>query len=432
MRRVVYQSDCPAAVAHNLCRVLQSFPAAAVGGVRWDVLSRKYEERYSTCLDIAALGHSSALAAAAALLWDGGRLVNTEDIDNPVVAVENIVALTPMPGFLACWPSLYRTFCEIVQSYGSSDDVDAKGDDESSCSLLLSKLKPLLQMHWHVDFNESGLTYFSEEGTRLTLKKMKHLVQAVLRWRNQSLNANLEGEPCDDIMKVLTPCLEMVPSKKNNDLVLRFATRKADIPLIKPHQLILEAVTERKQPLGEDGDSISEKSSFSSGCSPKQSINGELLDEIVRLRKENAALRGEGEMLQKQADNALMFTELFATPAIAQPSYTREVFDDPFEPPPETLSPWDTCTSLSGSTNAPSEFSLDSGNATPASAMSGVATPMQFTFAGPCPMNHGAPSQICPKWLLCGDHMRIPNGIVQQSRELFERNISIPSFFVHQ
>jgi len=62
-------------------------------------------------------------------------------------------------------------------------------------------------------------------------------------------------------------------------------------------------------------------------------------------------------------------------------------------------------------------------------SMSGTATPVAF------PVNFGAPSQACtimPALFFRNHHMKIPCGIVQQSRAVFERNISIPSFFAQQ
>jgi len=108
----------PSVVAQRLCDLLLSFPAAAAGGVQWCVLARKYEERHNTRLDIKAIGHSCPLAAATALLWDVLRLVDSEDSDNPIVAVEDAVALNPRPGALGSWPSLYKALCTIVVTHG--------------------------------------------------------------------------------------------------------------------------------------------------------------------------------------------------------------------------------------------------------------------------------------------------------------------------
>merc|ERR1712232_1119153 len=85
-----------------------------------------------------------------------------------------------MQGSMASWPSLYGVLCAIVQEHGSRD-----GTDPSKHSLLLSQLRPLLESHWHAGFDENALGYRGEDGTFVRLKKMKHLLHAVLSWREQ-------------------------------------------------------------------------------------------------------------------------------------------------------------------------------------------------------------------------------------------------------
>merc|ERR1719331_3085922 len=116
-----------------------------MGGVQWQTLARKYEERHAVRLELASLGHTSPLAAATTLLWDVLRLVDADDTDNPVVAVEDAVVLMPRSRALGTWPSLYQTLRKIVLSHGSPEtNTDAKGG-ELSKGLALSQLKPLLQ-----------------------------------------------------------------------------------------------------------------------------------------------------------------------------------------------------------------------------------------------------------------------------------------------
>merc|ERR1719329_599247 len=216
-------------VAQRLCDLLLQFPAAAIGGVEWQTLARKYEERHGVRLDIASLGHGSPLAAATALLWDVLRLVDSEDEDNPVVAAEDAVVLTPRPGFLGTWPSIYHTLCEVVQRYGSADALppaiaaEAGDAPAGALGLLLSHLKPLVQSSWHPSFDESGLGFLSEAGTFVRMRKMKHLVQAVLRWRAQRNEwQRAWGFRLTEADRALLPRLELVASKKQTDLVLVF------------------------------------------------------------------------------------------------------------------------------------------------------------------------------------------------------------------
>jgi len=49
-------------IAQRMCDMLLTFPASAAGGVQWQVLVQKYEERFGTRLDITALGHSSGVS----------------------------------------------------------------------------------------------------------------------------------------------------------------------------------------------------------------------------------------------------------------------------------------------------------------------------------------------------------------------------------
>ncbi|CAJ1335034.1 unnamed protein product [Effrenium voratum] len=122
MPRAILSSSSATTVAQQLSDLLQCFPAAAIGGVQWKTLLQKYEERYSTRLDIFSLGHETPLAASTMLLFDVLRLVNSEDGDNPIVAVEDEVALVPKPGSASSWPSLYQVLCTVVRENGTVDE----------------------------------------------------------------------------------------------------------------------------------------------------------------------------------------------------------------------------------------------------------------------------------------------------------------------
>merc|ERR1719264_2105208 len=203
-------------VAKRLCDLLLSFPSAAISGIQWQVLARRYEERYTTRLDLAALGHASPLGAASALLWEVLRVVNKDDTDNPILGIEDGVALTANPGSMGSWPSLYGVLCTIVQEHGARDEAEP-----SEHSLLLSQLRPLLESHWHASFDENALGYRGEDGTFVRLKKMKHLLHAVLSWREQRQAwQQAKGFKPSAVDEVLMPTLVLVPSKKHNDLLL--------------------------------------------------------------------------------------------------------------------------------------------------------------------------------------------------------------------
>jgi len=424
MARVEMDTAAPIIVAQRMCDLLQSFPAAAMGGVQWQTLARKYEERYSSQLDIQALGHSSPLAAATALLWEVLRIVEAVDTDNPVVAVEDSVALTPRPGLLASWPSMYQVFCELVLDRGGANEI------------LLSQLKPLLQKHWHNSFDESGLSYLTEEGSSVKLKKMKHLVQGVLRWREQRSAWQTEsGVRLTPLDSVLQPQLELVPSKKHNDLVLRIATTNAratefcaKTPVKVPRPLPPQQHCDGTN----NSDVQTDAESVHSSTSSDRSL--ELTQELESLRAQNAILRANNELLEHHVRHAALTAAGILDVSAGPLAVEEELFDNPFEPPPEARShgSWGCGASpLGSSTAASGSFSHSSGSLTPWSQAShsrpesGSATPA-----------FGAGGRVCafvPLWFPMGDRGEIPSGMVQQVRAVFERGGgALPSFFAGQ
>lgn len=422
-------------IAKRLCDLLQSFPAAAVTGVQWQILVRKYEERYSTKVDLRSMGFDSALAAATTLLWDVLRVLDGEDIDNPVVAIEENIALTPLPGFLASWPSLYQAFHSIVQQHGTASFEDSSEGSE----LLMSKLKPMLQSNWHQSFNESGLCYLNEAGSGMQLKKMKHLVQAVLRWRNQYIQELSANGKRGKLHAALSPHLELAPSKKHNDMVLR-SIPAADVATGFVHLDVLAVPVNQAQQTMSDlnarPDELDLLDSASIGASSSSSV--ELEREIASLRAENAKLRQRNEQLQVQGGMSgyglrLPLKEAFLTNMECSVSSEHDLLDDPFEPPPQVHRQWPSSSPSTrcGSSVVDAELSCTSGATTPRSGTSGSSTPVH-SFSTPLfhPGGFGSQDQVCalvPMWL---DRAGIPCGIVQQARAIFDRkDQALPNFF---
>lgn len=334
-----------AVVVKRMCDLLQSFPAAAISGVQWQTLVRKYEERHSTKLDVKSLGFSSPLVAATSLFWDVLRIIDAEDSDNPVVAVEDNVALTPQPGFLACWPSLYVAFCVIVSQHGSQETSENGTRSNSPRGLLLSKLKPFLQTHWHPNFCETGVSYLSEEGTGVQVKKMKHLVTAVLRWRGQKVDWLGACAGRGILHEALAPELELVPSKNRNDLVLRFKFDTAILGMIPQYrESLLPRIQSKPQPsvtfdkhsrcLNAEVDSNFEDGSPRASSSSDASVSAGMEREIAMLQAENASLRKENQLLEQHSQalakfhaNALcgvLLAPFFHTPV--KPSHCTELY----------------------------------------------------------------------------------------------------------
>lgn len=421
----------PVLVAQRLCDLLLAFPAAAVNGVRWSTLLRKYEERHSAKLEIAALGHATPLAAATALLWDVLRVADAGDTSDPVVACEDGVVLAARPSLLGCWPSLYQALCQIVCAQGTKEDasVDGSPADETFC-LLLSQLRPLLQSRWHPSFDES-VGFFGEDGAFVRTKKMKHLVQGVLQWRAQrrAWRAATGKAPSavDDAVEL---DLELVASRRHNDLVLRCAARGRLLALAQP--------APPSEPLAPPA--VADQPAAIEGPPTPTSV---LQLELAHLRAENEALRCRNQMLaRREAEVRHLLTQ-----AEQVPSLPEEVFDDPFEPPPECLSArakWLAAPSTPSTVHT-AEFSIHSGMTTPSLVFtprgfelhSGVATP----HTQDCSRVHASGSDtpvlqaptsasqvnasFVPVWFSViprslGDRMVIPSGIVQRFKAQFE------------
>lgn len=410
------QKVAPSVVAQRLTDLLMQFPSAAMGGIQWQVLARKYEERHATRLDLPNLGYASPLAAASTLLWDVLRLVDTEDIDNPIVAIDDSIALTPRPGSMGSWPSLYVALCESVLSSGTVQLEPEENAGGVRC-LLLSQLKPLLQSRWHANFDENGLGFLSEEGSYVKMKKMKHLVQAVLRWRNQrvewtqSRSATMTGAD-----KVLIPQLELIASKKHNDLMLRYVpctSCQDDLMLKSSHDVLAEASP--------------------SSSSPRL----DMAEELAFLRAENAKLRSRNEMLtHEQFDVSDMASEASSqecfAPVTFLPESLVEVFDDPFEPPPQKFRSTSSAASLA---------STGTGCSTPilgwphsSGATSASMTPVPGDVAGCMTPTSGPGCALVPMWFSLvpsvsgafGDRSMIPTGIVQRFRSQIDAFDSAP------
>lgn len=458
----------PAVVAQRMTDLLLCFPSAAIGGVQWHTLIKKYEEKHGEPLDLDVLGHSSALASATALLWDVIRIVEASDTDNPVVAVEDAIALTPALGALASWPSLYQVLCEIACKHGSLEQND-DADSSTGCHvILLSQVKPLLQTYWHSNFDEFGLTYFTEEGSAIKLKKMKHLLQAILRWRTLRLDwrSSLPGSDKRSSSRskldmVVAMQLTLVPSKKHNDLLLCCRCPDATLcpdPVIACTNVspITPATTQSSaaakpelrlkiQAQMEEASSVATASSesgedvLSPGRLSSTSAGSSLLEqELALLRSENAKLRSHNHLLESKVhfNGATLRIDPVLSDAKLQlpPADMFGCLDDPFEPPPEirhwASSPMSVC-------STPGSMSFASGSLTPFSesstscAASGYATPVLAStgqmYNGVTMMPVGMPVGMpggMPVWF-----QTIPTGVVQQARAMFEQHTAIPNWF---
>lgn len=430
----------PAVVAQRMTDLLQNFPAAAIAGVQWSTLVRKYEEKHGAALNLASLGHSSALAAATALLFDVIRIVDKSDTDNPVVAVEDAIALTPSPCSLASWPSLYKVLCDIACNHGSFESTV----DECSYVILLSQVKPLLQRHWHSNFDELGLAYFTEEGSIIKLKKMKHLLQALLRWRSQRINWKVSMEASgystgfhttrpNELDAALEMELLLVPSKTHNDLILKCVCSQSHCaPAVSPATPQSQPSIQRRETSERwaditDGEEASTESEQEPLTPSSRSVSGisctsggsstNLEQELSFLRSENAKLRCENHVLESRANLNTSFSDIDFSKCQTPTFDMCEDFDldDPSEPPPYRY--WSPNCSTTGSVG------FGSGSLTPFSVSSGCASPLPAT-AGQMPKGFQMP--MMPVWFQI-----IPTGVVEEARAMFG-GTTVPSWFANQ
>lgn len=280
-----------ATVVQRLCDLLLEFPVASMGGVRWSILVSVYAEVYGEPLSHQRLGYASPAQAARALLADvlkcqppeAGRAdgVKNDDVDDPLLEVEDEIALTPLPGFAGSWPCLYRTLCAIVQESGQlleeagGESRGGSAEETPARVLLMSQLRPLLQgAAANADASSDvagpvrsllaqlrsvsqlrgssgdrggggdvdGLCFRDEDGVFRRLQKMGHWAKAVLLWREQRIqwrhkvgrgtrcdavgalsNRAKVGADASEIDCALSPNLELVFSKRFNNLVLRLS-----------------------------------------------------------------------------------------------------------------------------------------------------------------------------------------------------------------
>jgi hypothetical protein len=303
--------------------------------------------------------------------------------------VEDAVALTPEPASLANWPSLYEGLSSIVRNQGTLDNAS---DSSSTHTILLSQVKPLLQRHWHKNFDDCGLSYYTEEGSTIKLKKMKHLLNAIFRWRADrcALRASRNLSSVDAAIAV---DLDIIPSGSHNDLLLRSFTTKHVPESVVANDSIDRAVES-------EDDSLSSSSDYAMQC------------ELARLRAENEQLRSENTA-------ALAAKKLEIPIMLESPLWMDDVFDDPSEPPPAV---W---------------FSSSASTRPGSSVGSGTSTPFtDISFSSSCtPVSRRDYEKngvtLMPVWfpVPLGDRGQIPNGIVQQACSIFERQTTIPSFF---
>eukprot|EP00439_Symbiodinium_sp_Y106_P058499 s1140_g8.t1 len=241
------------------------------------------------------------------------------------------------------------------------------------------------------------------------MKKMKHLLQALLRWRSQRLAwQSCGGRSGRNMDEALSLELELLPSKRHNDLLLRFAGPAPEVLAEKPWAAlgqVLPCSGEEE----EVGDALSPEVS-----TVASTTSSAVQEELAALRAENEKLRSRNNALEKSVRDQ---------DSVPEAQLPENLFDNPYEPPPQVWhGGWSSASSPTASTVARSTFSGSDG--TPMG--SGCVTPVQLAPVGQ------AITLVPMGWFAMGDRGLIPCGLVQQARAVFEQHTAIPNWFMQQ
>lgn len=226
------ETSCRWASETKLNSFVLEFPSV-VAGVRWSAVQQAYAAEHGhvpTRVDLDATAEGSWFQ------WTEQGLHGHVVSDEPhgrVVKVAESRALSCLPGLLGTWPALYQALCAAVRGYGSLE----------TGGLLLSRLHPRLGTEEinvqdgvaHRDLlrawldlpcwkkgnatYQEGLRYRDEDGVVRRLRKIGHLVKAIMHWRQQYRLTRM-GQHTGVLLKALQPELRLEFSKANNNLML--------------------------------------------------------------------------------------------------------------------------------------------------------------------------------------------------------------------
>lgn len=453
--------ETPTSVAKRLSEVLLCFPSAAAGGVRWQTLVAKYNERHSTTLDISEFGFSTPLAAASTLLWDVAHVVDSTDPSNPVVVVEDAVALltshTGRSLYPAAWIALYKLLCEIISEKGFKDE-EYTDDNKDVYAVLVAQLKPAL-LEKQIEFDERKMNYFDEQGSFQKVQKMKHLLNGLVKWRNKHWSGMQPRGRHSELDEALRPQLEVVSSKKYHDLVLRCLSPVSSSSPSESPSSHASSDSSAAPGIAQATDPVHQVASVSPSI-PADTQGCEALilqQQLEDLRKENARLRTRNIMLEQQVNptgsmleqQGILTVQPYFEPAKSEDESVQQALDevlpkgvfdiplellpdilnDPCEPPPVYLCYGKmSC----GSTAVPSGIASSLGSGTPVAARS-IADP-SFTMAPATWVWDGQTGHVrswTPMRYVVGDHglHDVPSGVVQQGVTKFESHAVTPSLF---
>ncbi|CAE7873260.1 unnamed protein product, partial [Symbiodinium sp. KB8] len=180
-----YKLELGEEVQVRLRDLLLRCPCAALDGIRWSVVCKVYADRYQGGPLIGA----SALDAAKTCLADLATFDEAASGDARLRLREEAALSAGKDGQLGCWPLLLQRLGEIVRNHGSAQPLQGTEAEHIGTStgevlgVLLGQLKHLLSRYWDPAFEDRGLSFFNEVGQFVHLRKMKHFLAELLKWR---------------------------------------------------------------------------------------------------------------------------------------------------------------------------------------------------------------------------------------------------------
>ncbi|CAE7242514.1 unnamed protein product [Symbiodinium sp. CCMP2456] len=415
-----YKLELGEEVQVRLRDLLLRCPCAALDGIRWSVVCKVYADRYQGGPLIGA----SALDAAKTCLADLATFDEAASGDARLRLREEAALSAGKDGQLGCWPLLLQRLGEIVRNHGSAQPLQGTEAEHIGTStgevlgVLLGQLKHLLSRYWDPAFEDRGLSFFNEVGQFVHLRKMKHFLAELLKWRARRRELVLnKALPPSAIDEALGDQLMLVASQRHNDMVLCCPASPTVMPATpaaaRPQASC--ASTPPKAQRGREGGSplqsgigISEESPGSDEVpDPKRQ---ELLEkESRRLRIENAELKKRlqfGSEFLKQENRRLRVenAELKKRLYFAGP-YAQGTSSVPIWVPVPVMAASPNCGSPnSGAARATMSAGCGSGQVspgtgTPATPAQGSGTPIQHGFWVPLARN-AVMSPTGPSWPL--------------------------------
>jgi len=202
-------------------------PCAVLEGIRWSVVCKVYTDRYEGGPISASTLDAAKSSLADLVVFDDNAQGDT------LLRLTDAAALSEAKANqLGCWPLLVQRLGEIVQVHGtrweshSLEVRDSEDLDAEVPGILLGQLKPLLSRHWDSGFEERSIGFFNEVGQFVNLRKMKHFIAELLKWRakRQEL-VRSQALVASAVDQALETRLILATSTRHNDMVLCCSNR---------------------------------------------------------------------------------------------------------------------------------------------------------------------------------------------------------------